>query len=95
MSALQELAINESSLLWFNYLLTVNGERDAYGDRTFSQGGLAEVQADFSPPLKPPPGETIQFPLVHLFSPDSELSPIPPNYKDVRQGLFLLLFFLS
>ena len=32
--------MNEPSLLWFNYPLPVNGERDAYGDRKLSQRGL-------------------------------------------------------
>ena len=31
--------MNESSLLWFNYPLPMNGERDAYGDRKLSQRG--------------------------------------------------------
>lgn len=55
------------------------------------KGGLAGAQADFSPPLTPPTGETVA-PLVHSRSPDSGLSQIPSNNRDVGQGLFIFSF---
>lgn len=50
--------MNESSLLWFNYLLPVNAESDAYGGRKLSQRWLSWVLTPLLGPILPPPSQS-------------------------------------
>lgn len=87
--------MNESSLLWFNYPLPVNGERDAHGDKKLSQRWPGWGWSWFLSSSDTSQQGKLCSSLWFTHSHQTQGWVQTPNYRDVGQGWFFFFLIFS